>query len=54
MSHKRYREENNSGDRVAERWIEENEELVKLLSHTLRMISLHEYARGLEVSEIMS
>ncbi len=38
---------------MAQRWIEENEELVKLLSHTVRMISPHEYARGLEVGEIM-
>jgi hypothetical protein len=44
---------NDSGDGVAQRWIEENEELVKLLSHTLRMISPHEYARGLQAGEIM-
>ncbi len=50
---KQYREENDSGDGVAQRWIEENEELVKLLSHTLRMISPHEYARGLEAGEMM-
>ncbi len=50
---KQYREENESGDRVAERWIEENEDLVKLLSHTLKMNSPHEYARGLEAGEMM-
>jgi hypothetical protein len=33
--------------------VEENEELVKWLSHTLRTISPHEYARGLEESEMM-
>jgi hypothetical protein len=48
-----YRKANGSGDRVAKRWIEENEELVKLLSHTLRMISPHEYARRLEAGEVM-
>ncbi len=38
---------------MAKRWIEENEELVKLLSQTLQMISPHEYARGLEAGEKM-
>ncbi len=39
---------------MAKRWIEENEELVKLLSHTMRMISPPKYARGLEAGETMS
>ncbi len=50
---KQYRVKNDLDDGVAKRWIEENEELMKLLSHTLRMISSHEYARGLEAGEIM-
>jgi hypothetical protein len=50
---KDYREDNNSGDGVAVKWVKENEELVKLLSYTLRMISPHEYARGLEAGEML-
>ncbi len=50
---KQYREEDDSGDGVAQRWIEENEELVKLLSRNLGMASPNEYARGLEAGEIM-
>jgi hypothetical protein len=38
---------------VAKRWINENEVLVKLLSHSLRMILSHEYARGLVKGEMM-
>ncbi len=38
---------------MAEKWADKNEELVKLLSHTLRMTLSHEYARGLEAGEMM-
>jgi hypothetical protein len=50
---KQYKEENDSGDGVAKRWIEENDELVKLLSHTTRMVLAHEYARVLKAGEIL-
>jgi hypothetical protein len=50
---KQYREKNDSGDGVAKWWIEENEELVKLLSHILKIVSPYEYARGLEAGEKM-
>jgi hypothetical protein len=50
---KNSREDNNLGDGVAVKGVEKNEELVKLLSHTLIMISPHEYARGLEAGEMM-
>ncbi len=50
---KDYRKDNNLGDGVAVKWVGENEELVKLLSHTLRMISPHAYARRLEAGEMM-
>jgi hypothetical protein len=50
---KDYREDNDSSDGVAVKLVEKNEELVKLLSDTLRMISPHEYARGLEAGEMM-
>ncbi len=33
--------------------MEKDKELVKLLSHTLRMTWPHEYARGLEAGEMM-
>jgi hypothetical protein len=35
---KDYREDNNLGDGVVVKYVEKNEELVKLYSHTLRMI----------------
>ncbi len=38
---------------MAKRLIEENDELAKLLSHTLRMIFPHEYDKWIEVSEMM-
>ncbi len=50
---KQYREANGKGDGVAVKWIEENQELVRLLSNTLRMISPHKYARGVKAGEQM-
>ncbi len=38
---------------MAVKLAEENEELVKVLSHTLRRIMPHEYARGLEAGVMM-
>ncbi len=46
------REDNNLGDGVAVKWAEENDELVKMLSHTLRMVSPHEYASGLDAGKM--
>jgi hypothetical protein len=40
-------------DGVAVKQVEKSEELVKLLSHTLRTILPHEYARMLEAVEMM-
>jgi hypothetical protein len=35
------------------KWEEENEEQVKLISRTLRIILPHEYTRGLEARDMM-
>jgi hypothetical protein len=50
---KDYGEDNNSSDGILVKWMEEYEELVKLLSHSLRMSLPCEYARGLKAGIMM-
>jgi hypothetical protein len=50
---KDWRKDNNLGDEVDVKLAEKNEELVNLLSNTLKMILPHQYARGFEAGEMM-